>query len=115
MYRFSVSWSRVLPTGHIDNINEKGAYQAAFGPQTYAKWFPGLAYYRDLIRKLKQNNIEPFINMHHADNPRPIEDEGGFLNAVRGKFSVFWRTLHVSAEGKEGFIWIFRLNGILVR
>nr|AEE61793.1 unknown [Dendroctonus ponderosae] len=61
-YRFSVSWSRVLPTGHLDNINEKG-----------------LAYYRDLIQKLKQNNIEPFINMHHADNPRPIEDEGGFL------------------------------------
>ncbi|ENN76115.1 hypothetical protein YQE_07363, partial [Dendroctonus ponderosae] len=52
----------VLPTGHLDNINEKG-----------------LAYYRDLIQKLKQNNIEPFINMHHADNPRPIEDEGGFL------------------------------------
>lgn len=43
---------------------------------------PGLAYYRDLIQKLKENNIEPLVTMHHWDNPRIIEDEGGFLNEV---------------------------------
>ncbi|ENN78632.1 hypothetical protein YQE_04906, partial [Dendroctonus ponderosae] len=53
-YRFSIAWSTVLPTGHIDNINEKG-----------------LEYYRDLIQKLRANNIEPLVTMHHWDNPEP--------------------------------------------
>ncbi|CAG9772233.1 unnamed protein product [Ceutorhynchus assimilis] len=63
-YRFSIAWSRVLPTGRIDNINQAG-----------------IDYYKDLIKRLKENNIEPLVTMHHWDNPRAIEDDGGFLNA----------------------------------
>ncbi|XP_030752209.1 myrosinase 1-like [Sitophilus oryzae] len=62
-YRFSISWPRVLPTGLTDNINEKG-----------------IAYYKDLITKLKANNIEPIVTMHHWDHPRALEEQGGFLN-----------------------------------
>ncbi|XP_060524170.1 myrosinase 1-like [Cylas formicarius] len=62
-YRFSIAWSRVLPTGLIDNINQKG-----------------LDYYKDLIAKLKANNIEPLVTMHHWDIPRVLEEQGGFLN-----------------------------------
>ncbi|ENN83222.1 hypothetical protein YQE_00419, partial [Dendroctonus ponderosae] len=87
-YRFSVSWSRVLPTGHLDNINEKG-----------------LAYYRNLIQKLKQNNIEPFSNMHHADNPRPIEDKGGFLTEDYIDAFVDYATLLFENFGDEVKWW----------
>ncbi|KAF7284221.1 hypothetical protein GWI33_022373 [Rhynchophorus ferrugineus] len=62
-YRFSIAWPRVLPTGRIDDINEKG-----------------IQYYQDLISKLKANNIEPIVTMHHWDHPRVIEEQGGFLN-----------------------------------
>lgn len=82
-YRFSIAWSRVLPTGHIDNINEKG-----------------LEYYRDLIQKLRENNIEPLVTMHHWDNPRAIEDEGGFLNDV--SWSIFLiMVFEITTDGKE--------------
>ncbi|XP_030752211.1 myrosinase 1-like [Sitophilus oryzae] len=62
-YRFSISWPRVLPTGFTDNINEIG-----------------IAYYKDLITKLKANNIEPLVTMYHWDHPSSLEDQGGFLN-----------------------------------
>lgn len=62
-YRFSISWPRILPTGRLDIINQKG-----------------IEYYKDLLAKLRANNIEPIVTMHHWDNPRMIEDEGGFLN-----------------------------------
>lgn len=65
-YRFSIAWARVLPTGGVDNINQKG-----------------VEYYKDLIAKLKANNIQPLVTMHHWDHPRVIEDIGGFLNEVR--------------------------------
>lgn len=42
----------------------------------------GIAYYKDLITKLKENNIEPIVTMHHWDQPTALENEGGFLNEV---------------------------------
>lgn len=61
-YRFSISWSRVLPSG-----------RGAPNPK-------GIAYYRELIRQLHAAGIEPMVTLYHWDLPQCLHDEGGWMN-----------------------------------
>lgn len=67
-YRFSLSWSRIIPLGGAeDPINE-----------------PGIQYYSNLIDELLANNITPFVTLFHWDPPQSLEDRyGGLLNQER--------------------------------
>jgi beta-glucosidase len=59
-YRFSIDWSRIEP--------EKGKYSEE-----------GLEYYKNLIKELKNNDIEPFLTCWHWPIPLWLEKEGGLL------------------------------------
>lgn len=61
-YRFSLSWSRILPAG-------KGAVNAA-----------GLDFYERLVDALLAANIQPIITLYHWDLPVALDDLGGWLN-----------------------------------
>ncbi|CAH2059712.1 unnamed protein product [Thlaspi arvense] len=64
-FRFSISWTRVLPYGTI----EKGKNDA------------GVKYYHDLIDALKRNGIEPAVTLFHWESPLALElAYGGFLS-----------------------------------
>lgn len=75
-YRFSISWSRILPKGSVKfgEINEEG-----------------LTYYNNLIDELLKNGIQPFITLFHWDLPQELEDQyGGFLSSeIVGDFSAY--------------------------
>ncbi|EGP87922.1 unnamed protein product [Zymoseptoria tritici ST99CH_3D1] len=64
-YRFSISWSRVIPLGgRNDPVNEEG-----------------LKYYQALVEELVANNITPMVTLFHWDLPQALyERYGGFLN-----------------------------------
>ncbi|XP_052119512.1 myrosinase 1-like isoform X2 [Frankliniella occidentalis] len=59
-HRFSISWSRVLPTGGVDNINQKG-----------------VQFYKDYIDKVIENGMEPMVTMLHFDQPIAVENATG--------------------------------------
>ncbi|XP_023934075.2 myrosinase 1 isoform X1 [Bicyclus anynana] len=62
-YRFSLSWSRILPTGRVDFVNPDG-----------------IRYYNALLDALAEKNIEPLVTLFHWDLPQTLQDLGGWAN-----------------------------------
>ena len=61
-YRFSVSWSRVIPSG-IGTINQSG-----------------VDFYDRLIDGALDRGIEPWLTMYHWDLPEALQQRGGWNN-----------------------------------
>ena len=75
-YRFSISWSRVLPDG-IGKVNPKG-----------------IEFYNNLIDECLKYGIEPIITMFHFDMPAALEEKGSWSNASSSEwFKEFARVL----------------------
>ncbi|XP_010245701.1 PREDICTED: beta-glucosidase 18-like [Nelumbo nucifera] len=73
-YRFSISWSRVLPRGRFGEVNSGG-----------------IEFYNKLINALLIKGIQPFVTLNHFDMPQELEDRyGSWLNSqIQQDFGYF--------------------------
>lgn len=62
VYRFSISWSRMIPQG-TGEVNPKG-----------------VAYYNNLINECLKYNIVPLVTMFHFDMPAALDERGSWSN-----------------------------------
>ncbi|XP_011081619.1 beta-glucosidase 13-like [Sesamum indicum] len=64
-YRFSISWSRILPGGRCcAGINKEG-----------------IDYYNTVINTVIKHGLEPYVTLFHFDLPQALQEEyGGFLS-----------------------------------
>jgi beta-glucosidase len=82
-YRFSISWSRVMPEGR-GRINEKG-----------------LDFYRRLVDALLENGIRPNVTLYHWDLPEALDDRGGWLNRdVASWFADYARVMFAALDDR---------------
>jgi beta-glucosidase len=78
-YRFSISWSRVLPDG-TGKVNRAG-----------------LNFYNRLVDTLVEHEITPSATLYHWDLPQTLEDRGGWANGD----SVNWFSEYATLMFRE--------------
>ncbi|WNE95303.1 GH1 family beta-glucosidase [Streptomyces luomodiensis] len=86
-YRFSVSWSRVQPTGR--------------GPAVQK----GLDFYRRLTDELLEADIKPVVTLYHWDLPQEIEDAGGWPERATADRFAEYAALVADALGDRVESW----------
>jgi beta-glucosidase len=86
-YRFSISWTRVLPEGR-GAVNEKG-----------------LDFYKRLLDELAAAQIEPYATVFHWDYPQALFLKGGWLNRDSADWFADYTSLLVSRLGDRIQYW----------
>jgi beta-glucosidase len=75
VYRFSVSWARVMPDGVTVN------------PE-------GVAFYDRLVDAIRARGLKPYLTLYHWDLPAALADTGGWTNpATVDRFAEFTRVV----------------------
>ena len=86
-YRFSISWSRVQPTGR--------------GPAVER----GLDFYRRLVDELLEAGIAPVATLYHWDLPQELEDAGGWPNRTTAQRFADYASIMARALGDRVGTW----------
>lgn len=82
-YRFSISWTRILPDG-TGRVNAKG-----------------IEFYSNLIDELIENGITPYATLFHWDYPNELFNKNGWLNPDSSEWFEEYTTVVAKAFGDK--------------
>ncbi|KAJ8924093.1 hypothetical protein NQ315_006875 [Exocentrus adspersus] len=88
-YRFSIAWTRIIPSGFANDINQAG-----------------VDYYNNLIDGLLEAGIEPWVTMYHWDIPQVLNYIGDFSNPYTIDYVVDYADVLFSLFGDRVKTWI---------
>ncbi|XP_061055480.1 lactase/phlorizin hydrolase [Eubalaena glacialis] len=89
VYKFSISWSRIFPTGQGQSPNLRG-----------------VAYYNMLIDRLLDSHIEPMATLSHWDLPQALQDRGGWQNESVVDAFLDYAAFCFSTFGDRVKLWV---------
>ena len=88
-YRLSISWPRILPQGYGERNKE------------------GIGFYSRLIDLLLENNITPWLTLHHWDLPATLQfEKDGWLNAEMADYFAEYAKVCFEEYGDRVKSWI---------
>ncbi len=87
-FRFSLSWSRIMPYGN-DAINPKG-----------------IKFYHDVIDACLSAGLTPFVTLYHWDLPHELEERGGWASTMIEEWFASYVTICARSFGNKVKNWI---------
>lgn len=87
-FRFSVSWSRILPDG-------------TGKPNQLA-----IEYYNEVINECLQLGLTPFVTLYHWDLPQILQKEGGWANPLINRWFRHFAKICAKAFGDRVKYWL---------
>ncbi|KAL8510324.1 hypothetical protein ACS0TY_017217 [Phlomoides rotata] len=89
-YRFSISWSRLLPRGRLGGVNQLAIH-----------------FYNKIIDNLLLRGIQPFVTIFHHEYPQEIEDRfGGWLSPLMQEEFLHFSEICFKYFGDRVKYWI---------
>ncbi|XP_075999796.1 cytosolic beta-glucosidase isoform X2 [Genypterus blacodes] len=88
-YRLSLSWSRLLPDGTTEHVNQKG-----------------VQYYNKVIDDLLVCNVTPMVTLYHFDLPQALQDKGGWKSASVASLFDSYARFCFQTFGDRVKLWI---------
>jgi beta-glucosidase len=86
-YRFSLSWSRILPEGR-GKVNVRG-----------------LDFYDRMVDGLMTRGINPLVTLYHWDLPQALQDAGGWMNRRIADWFADYAAVCVKRLGDRVNLW----------